>query len=105
MTAPLPYPALSRLCTTYLHPGLSTESDGWRGAVRRFLADEPLALVQQARSEAAGLVHRGLSEKDLTRLFETLGSRYWPPVEGVSFVIWLRELHGTLQETPAPGVS
>jgi hypothetical protein len=100
------YPGLARLCRAYLDEAFLREAGPWQGAVLRFLEDEPPALVAQARSEVASLCHRQLGERDLSDLFSgSLGCRYWPLRDGISFSIWLKQLADTLLARPDPGAT
>jgi hypothetical protein len=103
MRAPPPYPGLTQLCNAYLHEGFEADSGSWHDAVRKFMTLESPALVEQARAEAAALMNRRLSERDLTDLFRAIGSRYWPAGDGTSFGIWVRELAVLLRAQPDSG--
>jgi len=100
MQTPPPYPGLTHLCQAYLHEDIASESGTWHVAVEKFMTKESPALVAQARAEASALLHRRLSDKDLADLFRTIGSRYWPPGDGTSFGIWVRDLAARLRSPP-----
>lgn len=101
MRPPL-YPGLARLCQAYLHEDFTLDPGSWQAAVQQFLILESPAVVAQARAETAALMHRRLSDKELSDLFKAIGSRYWPAGDGTSFGIWVRDLATALQGTPGP---
>jgi len=100
------YPGLARLCQAYLDEAFLRDAGPWQGAVLRFLEGETPALVAQARSEVTSLRHRQLGERELSDLFVgSLGCRYWPLRDGISFSIWLNRLAEALLARPDPGVT
>lgn len=92
--------ALADLVQLYLHQDWVLEyADVW-AAVDAFIAGEDPRLTAELLAEVSALLATEPDEETVQRLLvEDLGSEYWPPGDGMTFLEWLQRLEGRLRDT------
>lgn len=95
------YPALAQLVAGYLNQDWPLDYDDVWHAVQAFSAQEPAALIAQARDQALELLEAEATEEGLRRvLVDELGSGYSPPGDDLAFRAWLQRVAEVLAERP-----